>query len=221
MTTTPLPTITFETSDCGRCAGSGMYGPISIDGGRCFSCHGSGIALTRAGRIARKRYDAIIGKMHVRIDEVRPGDRIELRLSSATKYLTNRKIMWYTVKEMLVTDQGSRSGGVPVLNYQPVLEDVDTTKWVTGSYVGHDHSIKVWNRDIYLEAINACRKLKGATITDHKPVVIAEITELLKPVVTPVIDRIATATTRVRGSHANCDHETTPAARRRCRASRA
>lgn len=33
--------ITLE-APCKRCGGSGNYGPLSVDNGRCFSCHGTG-----------------------------------------------------------------------------------------------------------------------------------------------------------------------------------
>lgn len=33
--------ITLE-APCKRCGGSGYYGPLSVDNGRCFSCHGTG-----------------------------------------------------------------------------------------------------------------------------------------------------------------------------------
>ena len=218
MTTNPLPTITFETTDCGRCAGTGFFGPLSIDGGRCFGCAGGKIVLTRAGKIARKRYDDIMNRMKVTLDLLKVGDRIKTELSSTTSWSLRKRARWYTVSDITVTAGRGSIGDVPALTYDFVLEGVDHDKWTMGSFLGSNFPTPVWDHDIYLEAINACRRLKGATIIDSTPVV-ETIEELLSPVVTPVVERINTS--RVRGSHADCDHAATPADRRRCRASRA
>lgn len=44
--------ITFEKEECFRCCGTGYYGPMVIDGGRCFDCRGKKVRLTKAGRKA-------------------------------------------------------------------------------------------------------------------------------------------------------------------------
>lgn len=49
--------IQFEQTECGRCGGGGRM-PFAVAGGRCFGCAGTGKEFTRAGRAARKRYEA-------------------------------------------------------------------------------------------------------------------------------------------------------------------
>lgn len=224
-TTTKLPTIAFDTTDCGRCAGTGMYGPTCIDGGRCFGCGGKGIRLSRAGKIARDRYDAIMGKMHVRIDEIKAGDRIKIELAHTRSWKLRKREAWYTVIEITSKFEGCKLGDEEIMSHTLTLDlgNINTDDWCVPVYSGNDFALPVWDRDIYLEAINACRRLKGATITDPTPVV-DEIVTMLDNAPT-VADKIlgtgdVAKPARVRGSHADCDHEATPAARRRCRAAR-
>lgn len=230
-TTTKLPTIAFETTDCGRCGGSGMYGPMCIDSGRCFGCGGKGIRLSRAGKIARDRYDAIMGKMHVRIDEIKAGDRIKIELAHTRAWQMRKREAWYTVLEITSKFEGCKIGDEDVMSHTLTLDlgNINTDDWCVPVYSGNDFALPVWDRDIYLEAINACRRLKGATITDPEPVV-DEIMTMLDNAPT-VADKILgtgdvvapagrTNGRTATGSHAACDHETTPAARRRCRAAR-
>lgn len=42
---------------CGRCGGSGSYGPLSVQGGQCFTCRGGGLVSPRLDRklLARVR----------------------------------------------------------------------------------------------------------------------------------------------------------------------
>lgn len=230
-TTTKLPTIAFETTDCDRCGGSGMYGPMCIDSGRCFGCGGKGIRLSRAGKIARDRYDAIMGKMHVRIDEIKAGDRIKIELAHTRAWQMRKREAWYTVLEITSKFEGCKIGDEDVMSHTLTLDlgNINTDDWCVPVYSGNDFALPVWDRDIYLEAINACRRLKGATITDPEPVV-DEIMTMLDNAPT-VADKILgtgdvaapagrTNGRTATGSHAACDHETTPAARRRCRAAR-
>lgn len=214
-TTTKLPTIAFETTDCGRCAGTGMYGPTCIDGGRCFGCGGKGIRLSRAGKIARDRYDAIMGKMHVRIDEIKAGDRVKIELAHTRSWQLRKRATWYTVTDITSKFEGAKVNDEDVMSHYLTLDlgNINTDDWCVPSYLGNNFALPVWNRDIYLEAINACRHLKGATITDYQADGVALTSNVAQVVTT-------SASTRSRGSHADCDHEATPAARRRCRAAR-
>jgi hypothetical protein len=43
----------FESTSCGRCGGSGRYGPTSVYAGKCFKCHGRGEVLTKRGAAAQ------------------------------------------------------------------------------------------------------------------------------------------------------------------------
>lgn len=62
----------FETVVCGRCAGSGKYGPTCVYGGKCFKCHGSGKLFTKKGSAAISFYWKLFGiaPEHVTVGDV-------------------------------------------------------------------------------------------------------------------------------------------------------
>jgi hypothetical protein len=69
--------IHFETSPCGRCCGTGSFGPKMVEGGRCFQCKGAKQLLTARGRTARKRYDEmVLERLGAPIADLKPGDVI-------------------------------------------------------------------------------------------------------------------------------------------------
>lgn len=47
--------IEFEKTSCGRCGGGGRYSFNLMHGDRCYGCGGSGLALTKRGRLAREK----------------------------------------------------------------------------------------------------------------------------------------------------------------------
>lgn len=71
-TTTP-PADRFEKRTCGRCAGSGRYGPASVYAGRCFKCSGRGYLLTKRGSAAAAYLESL---RTVRADSLAVGDVI-------------------------------------------------------------------------------------------------------------------------------------------------
>lgn len=71
--TTPDQTL-FESEYCGRCGGSGKYSFNLMHGDSCYGCGGSGVRLTKRGRVAQAFLDA----MRIRpASEVKVGDLIE------------------------------------------------------------------------------------------------------------------------------------------------
>lgn len=68
MATTP-----FEHEVCGRCCGTGNFGPLSVHNGKCFGCGGRGFVLTKRGAAAARFYRNL---RSVRADQVRPGDMV-------------------------------------------------------------------------------------------------------------------------------------------------
>ncbi|MGA5598333.1 DUF6011 domain-containing protein [Streptomyces cellulosae] len=76
-TTTPPVAINFETRPCGRCFGSGEFGPKSVEGGVCFGCRGAGDVNTRRGRLAFTRFEeAVTARMGRPAAELKPGDKV-------------------------------------------------------------------------------------------------------------------------------------------------
>ena len=51
-------TVNVQTSECGRCGGSGHYSYNQMDGSRCYGCAGSGQAHTKLGKRAKADLDA-------------------------------------------------------------------------------------------------------------------------------------------------------------------
>lgn len=53
MTTTQRRTAQgFRLEDCGRCGGTGNFGPLAVHNGRCFDCGGTGLRVVKADRAA-------------------------------------------------------------------------------------------------------------------------------------------------------------------------
>ncbi|MEU6362186.1 hypothetical protein [Streptomyces albidoflavus] len=106
MTTTPVK-IRFETTECGRCDGSGRFGPNAIQSGTCFDCQGTGTRLSARGKTARRRYDeACAEKLTVPATDLKPGDRIfSPALSSATLFGGQHPKRWRTVAAVDITDR--------------------------------------------------------------------------------------------------------------------
>lgn len=160
-------TVKFETTGCGRCAGSGMFGPLSINGGRCFTCGGSGAVLSRSGKAARKRFDAITEKMTKKVDDVQPGDIVRLDLSRG---VTRSARAWVEVTNigeangayMISTENGIETK-IPFIKIEFAAE-ARLDGWTAPLTQSH-FSIKVWDQAIYREAAQSVARLKGATVT--------------------------------------------------------
>lgn len=69
--------IRFESTECGRCGGTGEHSYNEIDGTRCYGCGGTTRVLTKNGRRARDAYNALIDERCTKpVTEVKVGDRI-------------------------------------------------------------------------------------------------------------------------------------------------
>jgi len=73
----PATRIRFESGECGRCDGSGSFGPRIVNGGRCFDCKGTGRTLTTNGSRARSAYIAALNeRTSVEIGSLVAGDQV-------------------------------------------------------------------------------------------------------------------------------------------------
>lgn len=52
----------FERVPCGRCGGCGEYSYCAMYGTRCFGCAGSGVVLTKRGKLAKAHYERLLSK---------------------------------------------------------------------------------------------------------------------------------------------------------------
>jgi hypothetical protein len=207
MTNTANIKITFETETCMRCAGSGDY-PSACWQGVCLGCSGRGIRWTRRGRAARNAYDEVMAGMKRTYGDVKVGDRVRMSISPHGSLSSVTR--WVVVESIKVHPKSMKIGDGPwvdTLSFTYV--GIDAEKY-NGRQAHPTNPIMIWDADIYLAAARRVDRMKGATVTGLEPT----HTER-------VIAKRAVVMTAHRGSHADCDHEATPAARRRCRASRA
>jgi hypothetical protein len=185
--------VSFELTECGRCGGCGEFSFNLRDGTRCYGCGGTGKTLSRAGKAARKAYEAIMAGMTHTYADVKPNDRVR----PPATYAGPRK--WRTVADVTIRG-GAKRDGVAIDTYHVTFADGSGVAALGGST-----PIDIYDRDIFMAAVRRIADLKGAIVTglDVEPAPAA-----------------VEAAPRKRGSHAACDHESTPAARAKCRASR-
>lgn len=162
-------TVKFETTDCSRCGGTGEFGPRSVNGGRCFSCAGSRVVLSRSGKAAKKRYDAIIAKMDRTVEDIEPGDIIQARLakgllSSATAWIKVTSVSADdTTGHMIETASDGTQTRIPFLriNFEP---EPRLEGW-SAPLTQPGFPARIWDLEVYREAAKAVSRLKGATVT--------------------------------------------------------
>jgi hypothetical protein len=96
MTTATAPqTLTYETTECTRCGGTGHFSYNQRTGTTCFKCSGTRVQLTRAGKAAFDKVTAWREATYtVAASQVQPGMRI---------HLTYPKSVWATVTNVTVT----------------------------------------------------------------------------------------------------------------------
>lgn len=187
--------ITFETTECSRCWGSGEYGPKQVEGGRCFKCKGTGIQLSRAGKAARDRFEDKLNAMLTPYSEVKVGDRIWINIS-----IMSLKMAWRTVTDT---------------HADPLNEGiwrVETKSQSIGTFMKDNLKVRVWDEAKWEAAVQAVAHLKGATTTaNDDDVQHASNTQE---------DAQKDAQASKKGSHAMCTHDATPKARAACRKAR-
>jgi hypothetical protein len=202
--------IVFETETCMRCGGTGQY-PSPAWQGVCLGCSGRGVRFTRAGRAARKAYDDTMSAMNHTYGDVKVGDRVRMSISRHGSLASTTK--WVTVESIKVHPNSMKIGDGPwvdTLSFTYV--GIDAEKY-NGCQAVASNPIMIWDADIYLAAARRVDRMKGATVTGLEPTHAERVIAKRAAVMTA-----PKASTRA--SHADCDHEATPAARRRCRAAR-
>src|SRR5690349_20778419 len=147
MSTSTLPRVTFETTECTRCGGSGEYSYSPMYGTRCFKCHGGKRQLSRRGAAARKAWDAVVETMARPVAEVQVGDKVKTSEG------------WDTV--VSIGRGGCRYGKDRVESIDLRFAKVKTTYCME-----QGSTAKVWSDEIYLAAVERVRKLAGATVTE-------------------------------------------------------
>jgi len=115
-------TLHFETSPCGRCGGSGMFGPKSVKGGVCFTCSGNGKLLTRRGKTARNRYDSLlVERLGRRVWELAEGDVVWSHYSAWAGFTPyDSPKAWRTVKSATYTPE---SGSAQIIKNDDGTEE--------------------------------------------------------------------------------------------------
>lgn len=205
----PRPRLRFETTECTRCGGSGSYGPVQVEGGRCFTCLGKGIMLTRRGRLAKSFLDENLETMNKALEDIVPGERVWLELGMSNVY------RWMTVTESHADNLNPGRWTVRAEHKGKVYGLGGATRAMAetpGSGFTKPTSLRVWDQELYDRAVGATSLMPGASF--EAPVKDAE-----EGVQAPKKEAVA-GTKRATGSHKDCDHESTPKARAACRKAR-
>jgi hypothetical protein len=145
-----LPTVTFETTECTRCGGTGEYSYNPMHGTTCFKCRGRKVQASRAGAAARKAWDEVMATMARPVTELAVGTRVKTDRGWATVATVGRGTVTY-----LVADDRVKSIDV-TFTHKPTC----SVAYTPGA------TALVWNEDIYLAAIARVRRLKGATVRE-------------------------------------------------------
>lgn len=147
-------TATFEMIECRRCGGSGYYGPMSINGGRCFKCGGATKHRTKRGQEAYETFTALMDElMGVGVMEIAVGDRV---------YLGNR---WRTITEVKHRDtHGKMTIGRETTEWfrEAVLSYASKTE---SGYVMADHfRVRRYSGEARAEVLRRMCAVRGATV---------------------------------------------------------
>lgn len=144
--------IRFAREDCERCGGRGHRPEYAgLYGGQCFKCGRSGKQYTRAGLVAKKRYDAIMKEMDGRTwGDVQVGDRV----------FEQGRDKWMTVAEL-----GESVGCWQVIDGEKVpFLSVEFVNAKTGINTKPEYPVRIWDRDVFVKACRAVAHLKGAIV---------------------------------------------------------
>lgn len=146
-TTAAALKIQFETTDCSRCGGTGYFGPICVNGGRCFKCGGGKRQDTRAGAFARKAFRAIIDANTAPVASLKVGDRVKWTGT------------WYGVESL---PEATESGEVGCDNV--MFKIVNRREGRKMMIMRADASVILYSLDVWRAAATRVAKLKGATV---------------------------------------------------------
>ncbi len=81
--------IEFEKTSCGRCGGGGRYSFNLMHGDRCYGCGGTGLALTKRGKLARAK---LIELQQRPVADLKVGEFIWY-----DPYPLSGRVGWYTI----------------------------------------------------------------------------------------------------------------------------
>ncbi|MFE6000406.1 DUF6011 domain-containing protein [Streptomyces sp. NPDC056454] len=174
--TNPLKII-FETAACYRCSGTGYHGPRVVRGGICFACDGSGRRLSRRGRTAAARYDALIAeRLGAPAEQITEGTLI---YSNAMRVGGEANVFSYPTRWRKVhsisdrTDEylsDGKSAERRTVNVYFDATGADGRSATHSAPVGGDILLPVYDRDT-MEAITreVARRFKGAWLDGEEP----------------------------------------------------
>lgn len=204
--------IIFETVTCTRCGGSGSYGPTQVEGGRCFTCLGTGKKFSRKGKLAKAFFEENLDLMNKAFEDIVPDDRVWMNV----KFM-GTVMRWVTVTESVPDALNEGRWQVRAVHKGENIGMGGVTRaYVAAStdpnWTGPS-TMRVWDRALWDRAVNATLLMPGASLP-AEPKVADEAAEA------PVKAPVAAGTKRANGSHANCTHESTPKARATCRKAR-
>lgn len=147
MSATTAISVKFATETCARCNGTGMFGPRSVNGGRCFKCGGGKVQSSRAGTAARKAFSAVVDANVKPVAELEVGQKVKWAGA------------WYGV---LTAPEATESGLVGRENVR--LEIFNRREGRKVMIMPGDDSVVVWDAEVWRAAALRVSRLKGATV---------------------------------------------------------
>lgn len=158
--------VAYEMTTCTRCAGSGMFGPRSIDGGRCFACQGERKILTANGKRAKDRYTVLAAEMLTPLTGVKTGDVVQLSLMDKATGLRSWTV-WTVARGVEIADRGVKLNDDPVRTGRVLIDTTGKLAAWSSPLItpADDAQVMVWSDEIHEQAARSVANLKGATVT--------------------------------------------------------
>ncbi len=153
-TTNRKPTVSFETKVCGRCGGTGRHSYNTMDGDRCYGCHGGSRIATKRGEAARAAFAAKrLELCGVEVAALQPGQKF---LSTEGK--------WATVVSVTREHDGSRWLDKTTGEWVPYT--TVTTQHSSRSYCLGTERVIVSFPELWPALVAYAQTLPGVTITN-------------------------------------------------------
>lgn len=149
---TTTPTEIIETTECGRCGGTGHYSYNQINGTTCFGCGGTGKALTKRGKLV----DAFVRNLRkVSVHDLKVGDRVRIDIG---------------VQSVKTTIKEVRKGPGVIVNGERVPETIITTAGgKTCGYCGPSFAYRILLGEFRAEVIAAATAYRDSLTLAGKP----------------------------------------------------
>jgi len=138
----------FPIVTCYRCAGSGEFGPRSVEGGKCFGCRGTGLCVKRGK--AAKAWVAYV-EAHRAFRETTPvqvevGQRIAkyrgdtFRTVAATRWIMGRRSAGGST---IGSGDNAVTSSLPHIEVEFTFDNGDVESWISNQLIRRAGAVDV------------------------------------------------------------------------------